>query len=92
MLMPDTDAYDARLQSYYSFNAAQTAWCMVLPKSTADVSVIAKIISEYQCPFGIRSGAHSAFKGSNGVKDGVTVDFGELRDGLSIMSTWAGFD
>ncbi|POS71716.1 hypothetical protein DHEL01_v209893 [Diaporthe helianthi] len=75
VLMPDAEAYDKRLQSYYSVNAAQAAWCMVLPQNTIDVSSIAKIISEYQCPFGIRSGAHSAFKGSNGVKDGITVDF-----------------
>lgn len=79
VLVPDTEAYDKRLQSYYSFNAAQAAWCMVLPKNTLDVSRIAKVISEHQCPFGIRSGAHSAFKGSNGVKDGITVDFGYMN-------------
>lgn len=49
---------------------------MVLPENTLDVSRIAKLVSEHQCPFGIRSGAHSAFKGSNGAKDGITVDFG----------------
>lgn len=75
--MPNTEAYDTRLQSYYSSNAAQAAWCMILPHNTQDVSRIAKIISKHQCPFGIRSGAHSAFKGSNGVKDGITVDFGK---------------
>jgi FAD/FMN-containing dehydrogenase len=48
---------------------------MVLPTSTEDVSAIAKVISAKECPFGIRSGAHSAFKGSNGVADGITVDF-----------------
>lgn len=74
--MPDTEAYDKRLQSYYSSNSAQAAWCMVLPKNTLDVTRIAQIISEHQCPFGIRSGAHSAFKGANAVKDGVTIDFG----------------
>lgn len=79
MLLPDTETYDERLQSYYSANAAQAAWCMVLPETTLDVSRIAQIISEHQCPFGIRSGAHSAFKGSNGAKDGITVDFGEQR-------------
>lgn len=78
--MPDTETYDKRLQSYYSANAAQAAWCMVLPQSTLDVSCIAKVISENQCPFGIRSGAHSAFKGSNGAKDGITVDFGKQRN------------
>ncbi|KAH9228695.1 hypothetical protein K456DRAFT_57021 [Colletotrichum gloeosporioides 23] len=79
VLMPDTETYDKRLQSYYSANAAQAAWCMVLPTSTSDVSRIAKVISEHQCPFGIRSGAHSAFKGANGAKDGITVDFGNLN-------------
>ncbi|KAG8157288.1 hypothetical protein KVR01_012996 [Diaporthe batatas] len=79
VLMPDTEAYDQRLKTYYSSNAAQAAWCMVLPKTTADVSIVAKVISEHQCPFGIRSGAHSAFKGSNGVRDGITVDFGYMN-------------
>ncbi|KAK7738854.1 hypothetical protein SLS63_002191 [Diaporthe eres] len=79
VLVPDTETYDERLQSYYSANAAQAAWCMVLPENTLDVSRIAKIISKHQCPFGIRSGAHSAFKGSNGAKDGITVDFGYMN-------------
>lgn len=56
---------------------------MVLPTSTADVSRIAEIISKHQCPFGIRSGAHSAWKGSNGVEEGITVDFGGLPSSYS---------
>ncbi|KAF9876582.1 FAD binding domain-containing protein [Colletotrichum karsti] len=75
----DSAVYDARLKSYYSANAAQEAWCMVLPENTEDVSALAKIISKHECPFGIRSGAHSAWKGSNGVKTGVTVDFGYMN-------------
>lgn len=72
------DFYEDRLESYYSANAALAPWCMVLPTSTEDVSKISKILTEKQCPFGMRSGAHSAFKGSNGIDDGVTVDFGKL--------------
>ncbi|OLN85658.1 Bifunctional solanapyrone synthase 5 [Colletotrichum chlorophyti] len=75
----NTTAYEARLDSYYSANAAQEPWCMVLPENTLDVSRIAQIVSTLECPFGIRSGAHSAFKGSNGVKDGVTIDFGYMN-------------
>ncbi|KAH7039591.1 uncharacterized protein B0I36DRAFT_343457 [Microdochium trichocladiopsis] len=70
---------DARLASYYSANAALSPWCMVLPTETLDVSRIASILQENACPFGMRSGAHSAFSGSNGVSDGVTVDFGYLN-------------
>ncbi|KAF6821428.1 FAD binding domain-containing protein [Colletotrichum plurivorum] len=75
----DSAVYDARLKSYYSANAAQEPWCMVFPENTEDVSALAKIISTLECPFGIRSGAHSAWKGSNGVKTGVTVDFGYMN-------------
>lgn len=73
----NSTVYEARLDSYYSANAALEPWCMVLPTSTSDVSEVAKVISTQQCPFGMRSGAHSAFAGSNGVKDGITVDFGK---------------
>lgn len=48
---------------------------MVLPESTQDVSLIASTLSSNGCPFGMRSGAHSAWQGANGIQDGVTVDF-----------------
>ncbi|CRK32853.1 hypothetical protein BN1723_014690 [Verticillium longisporum] len=75
---PDEQRYDERLTQYYSANAAQAPWCMVFPESAEDVSKIVKVFNQHQCPFGMRSGAHSAFKGANGIKDGVTVDFGNL--------------
>ncbi|KAI0127580.1 FAD binding domain-containing protein [Xylariales sp. AK1849] len=79
VIFPDDSIYDARLAAYYSANAALHPWCMVLPASTADVSKVAQVITKYQCPFGMRSGAHSAFKGSNGVENGITVDLGYLN-------------
>jgi FAD/FMN-containing dehydrogenase len=48
---------------------------MVLPESAEDVSTIVKLFNKYQCPFGMRSGSHTAFKGGNAIEDGVTVDF-----------------
>ncbi|KAI6778372.1 uncharacterized protein J7T54_000490 [Emericellopsis cladophorae] len=76
---PNDERYDARLAEYYSANAAQAPWCMVLPESTEDVSALMKVLTQYSCPFGMRSGAHTAFQGGNGIKDGVTVDFGHLN-------------
>lgn len=52
---------------------------MVLPESTADVQATVKIITKNQCPFGIKAGGHSAWKGSNGIANGVTVDFGYMN-------------
>jgi hypothetical protein len=76
---PEDGRYDERLSEYYSANAAQAPWCMVFPESTEDVSALTKVLNDKKCPFGMRSGSHSAWKGSNGIKDGVTVDFGHLN-------------
>ncbi|KAF7502813.1 hypothetical protein GJ744_005026 [Endocarpon pusillum] len=76
---PDTTNYNLRLKTYYSANAALAPWCMVLPESTEDVSSVARTIFQEECPFGIRSGAHSAFKGANGIKEGITIDFGYMN-------------
>ncbi|KAM0331305.1 hypothetical protein ACHAQA_002975 [Verticillium albo-atrum] len=79
-VIDDSNAlYTERLDSYYSANAAQAPWCMVLPTCTADVAAIVKILTKNQCPFGMRSGAHSAWAGSNGIKDGVTIDFAYMN-------------
>ncbi|KAH6873914.1 hypothetical protein B0T10DRAFT_415989 [Thelonectria olida] len=77
--VPGTSQYSHRLETYYSANAALAPWCMVLPERTQEVSSIARVISKYQCPFGMRSGAHSAWKGSNGVEKGITVDFSYMN-------------
>ncbi|CAG9950719.1 unnamed protein product [Clonostachys rosea f. rosea IK726] len=71
--------YDARLATYYSANSALPPTCMAMPSSTQDVSTIAKIISEKQCLFGMRSGSHSAWRGANSVDDGITIDFSYMN-------------
>ena len=77
--MPNTAAYEQRLDTYYSANAALSPWCMVMPNSTEDVSKIVKVLAANECPFGIRSGAHSAYQGANSVEDGVTIDFSTYK-------------
>lgn len=66
---PNTTLYEDRLASYYSASAALPPWCMILPLSTEDVSLIAQIISELECPFGMRSGGHASFTGANSVRE-----------------------
>lgn len=48
---------------------------MLLPETTHDVSQFMHLVSSSRCPFGIRSGGHSAFRGANSVDDGITIDF-----------------
>ncbi|KAG8356549.1 hypothetical protein FVEN_g5708 [Fusarium venenatum] len=74
-----TVEYEERLDTYYSANAALRSSCMVMPGSTDDVSVIMSVITENKCPFGMSSGKHSAYRNSNAVEDGITVDFGYMN-------------
>ncbi|KAJ0123266.1 fad binding domain-containing protein [Diaporthe amygdali] len=77
---PNTTLYEERLESYYSANAALTPSCMLLPESTQDVSQFMHMVSSHHCPFGIRSGGHSAYKGANSVDDGITLDFSYMNE------------
>ncbi|KAG6367395.1 hypothetical protein INS49_001584 [Diaporthe citri] len=38
-----------------------------------------RLVSSQHCPFGIRSGGHSAFRGANSVNDGITIDFSYMN-------------
>ncbi|KAM3461901.1 hypothetical protein NHJ6243_004513 [Beauveria neobassiana] len=81
--LPSWAPYDARLDSYWSLSAALRPWCMVLPSSAEDVSVIMKLLVEHHCHFGIRAGGHGGFPLSNSVQDGVTIDLGHMN-----TTTW----
>ncbi|KAL0764064.1 hypothetical protein CaCOL14_013391 [Colletotrichum acutatum] len=79
VLTPCNEDFHHRLESYYSANAAEPPRCMVLPQTAEDVARTIHIISARRCPFGMRSGAHSAFSGSNGLKGGITFDLGYMN-------------
>ncbi|KAH6683613.1 FAD binding domain-containing protein, partial [Plectosphaerella plurivora] len=81
--LPKSEAYGERLESYWSTTAALEPWCMVQPSNAEDVSVIIKTLVAGDCPFGIRGGGHGAHALSNGVKDGITIDFGNMNS-----TTW----
>lgn len=76
---PDSEAYEARLQTYWSVSAALEPWCMVQPSTAEEVSVAIRTIVAGDCPFGIRGGGHGAHALSNGVEHGITIDFGTLK-------------
>lgn len=78
MYFPESEDYQARLDSYWSVSAALPSWCMVLPESADDVSAAITTLVKKDCPFGIRGGGHGAHNLSNAVEHGVTIDFGTL--------------
>lgn len=66
----------ARLNVYYAANAALYSWCTVMPESTEDVQAAIRILTRRQCLFGIKSGAPSVWKGSNGIDEDITIGLG----------------
>lgn len=79
VFMPDSSVYEARIESIFSITAALEPWCLVLPETTSDVSVLIGVINEESCPFGIRSGGHAVYANGNSVQDGVTIDMGYMN-------------
>ncbi|KAI0143448.1 hypothetical protein GGR57DRAFT_365571 [Xylariaceae sp. FL1272] len=76
---PNSTAYQDRIETYWSINAALEPWCMVLPSNTAETSEVIQVITKHQCPFGIRSGGHAIWTGSSSIHDGVTIDLGHIN-------------
>ncbi|KAK5630101.1 hypothetical protein RRF57_005816 [Xylaria bambusicola] len=76
---PQTTSYVDRIKSYFSVSAALEPWCIVLPPATEDVSIVMKTLTAHQCPFGIQSGGHGLFPGANSVRNGVTIDLGNMN-------------
>ncbi|KAI0469020.1 FAD binding domain-containing protein [Xylaria cf. heliscus] len=76
---PQTTSYVDRIKSYFSVSAALEPWCIVLPSTTEDVSVTIKTLTTRQCSFGIQSGGHGLFPGANSVRNGVTIDLGNMN-------------
>ncbi|KAI1361239.1 FAD binding domain-containing protein [Xylaria arbuscula] len=76
---PKTSNYIDRIKSYFSISAALEPWCIVLPLTTEDVSTVIKILTTHECPFGIQSGGHGLFPGANSVRNGVTIDLGNMN-------------
>ena len=76
--LPNTTSYESRIDHIWSVDAALPPACFVLPQSSEETSLIIQTIGQYQCPFGVVSGGHSDFPGSNSIKAGVTIDFGRI--------------
>lgn len=86
---PNSTAYGGRMDTYWSLSAALEPWCMVLPESPEEVSVMINAIVDNECSFGIRGGGHGTHALSNTLEQGVTVDMGKIssaRGHLPIQS------
>ncbi|KAK8879167.1 FAD binding domain-containing protein [Apiospora arundinis] len=79
VFLPNGADYTERLGMYWSVSAALEPWCMVMPASAGEASQVIKVLTKNECPFGIKGGGHGADPYSNGIDNGVTIDFGFMN-------------
>ncbi|CAH0028408.1 unnamed protein product [Clonostachys rhizophaga] len=73
--VPGDDAYNERVESYWSLTSQLTPACFVLPGDSQEVASVVRILVEKtECSFAVRSGGHSSNAGANNIEDGVTID------------------
>ncbi|KAI1258933.1 hypothetical protein F5Y18DRAFT_411892 [Xylariaceae sp. FL1019] len=71
------ETYNGRIDSYWSLTPRARPWAIVQPRNTEEVSKVLKaLVKVDDCKFAVRSGGHTAYPGSNNIRDGITIDLG----------------
>ncbi|KAK3360941.1 FAD binding domain-containing protein [Lasiosphaeria ovina] len=83
LLAPTDSGYEPQMATWWSLNAQLRPWCLVLPRSTAEVSLVLTTLVAAGHGAGswhiaVRSGGHG-WPGSNSVVNGVTIDLSHLN-------------
>lgn len=90
--LPGTAAFNASVESYFSQQqqAVQPA-CIVLPRTTQDVSVAIKALTSQpsgQSKFAVRSGGHAYWAGASNIAGGVVIDIRALNSITVNQENW----
>ncbi|KAL2869043.1 FAD-binding oxidoreductase [Aspergillus lucknowensis] len=72
--------YYTERTSFWSWTEWLEPTCVFLPNSTQQVSEAVIIFTDYDCPFAIRGGGHSAIRGAANIDDGIMVNMKRIRD------------
>jgi FAD/FMN-containing dehydrogenase len=79
ILLPDSDDYEERIESYWSSSAKLRPACIVQPQSATEVASVVKALATAGLTFAIRSGGSNFSTASNNISsDGVTIDLGQM--------------
>ena len=83
VLLATSDAYEPRVQSWWSANARLRPWCFVQPQTSQEVSIAVIALADSGPGAGdwhiaVRSGGHSG-PGTNNIANGVTIDLGMMN-------------
>lgn len=76
----NTPAFTSAQGEYWTtIESALAPACFVQPTSATDVSDALLAAKQYQCPFAVKSGGHTPFKGAANIDDGITIDLVKLN-------------
>ncbi|KAL1625202.1 hypothetical protein SLS56_007397 [Neofusicoccum ribis] len=88
------EAYEARIESYWSVAAQLRPWCLIQPQNAAEVSKAVIALTEanktQECQFAVRSGGHTVWPGANNIEDGITIDLGLMNTTTNFGNGTAG--
>ncbi|KAI1411104.1 FAD-binding domain-containing protein [Hypoxylon sp. FL1857] len=75
------ESYETSRSKFWSQQQSQDARprCFVHPMDAEDVSVIVLLSRATQCPFAVKGGGHTPFKGGSNSDGGITIDFGLMK-------------
>lgn len=65
-------------QYHYAQSREIIPACVVQPASAEDVSGVLKVVTQYDCPFAIKSGGHSYARASS-IHNGIVIDLRYLN-------------
>ncbi|OHE96903.1 6-hydroxy-D-nicotine oxidase [Colletotrichum orchidophilum] len=74
VLRPNTEAYEARDESYFSVSAQLKPYCIIQPASTEEVKLAINTLKKTACNWAIRGGGHMTWAGASNIEEGVTID------------------
>ncbi|KAI1841301.1 hypothetical protein JX266_012537 [Neoarthrinium moseri] len=77
VLFPSDNGYEPQIESWFALNSRLRPWCLVLPRNTADVSLVVTTLVKAGSGAGdwhiaLRSGGHNI--DGNNIANGVTID------------------
>ncbi|KAI1141849.1 FAD-binding domain-containing protein [Hypoxylon sp. FL0543] len=75
------ESYETSQSSFWSQHQSRDVRprCFVYPTDAEDVSVVVLLARATQCPFAVKGGGHTPFKGGSNSNGGVTIDFGHMK-------------
>jgi FAD/FMN-containing dehydrogenase len=79
VLLPESDEYKERQESFWSLYSKVEPAVIVCPISAQEVSTILKTLTNARQAFAVRSGDHTQWTGASNIEGGVTIDLQHLN-------------